>query len=70
MTKTAVLHQQTLIFIKIVGKFIIQGMIIANAAISTLHGPLLLPGEAKFTVCSINNPALSLLMKYLVIGQR
>ena len=31
-----------------------------------LHGPL----RRKFMECSINNPALSLLMKHLVIGQR
>ena len=34
-----------------------------------LHGPSMLLGQ-KFTECSIISPALSLLMKHLVIGQR
>ena len=35
-----------------------------------LHGPSVFAVKAKIMECSINSPALSLLMKYLVIGQR
>ena len=35
-----------------------------------LHGPSMFALRQKFMECSINNPALSLLMKHLVIGQR
>ena len=35
-----------------------------------LHGPPMFAVKAKFMECSINNPALSLLMKHLVTGQR
>ena len=38
--------------------------------LSQFHGPSMLAVEAKFMECSINNPALSLLRKHLVIGQR
>ena len=34
-----------------------------------LHGPSMLPDEAKFVECSIIILALSFLMKHLVIGQ-
>ena len=34
-----------------------------------LHGPSMLAVRQKFMECSINNPALSLLMKHLVIGR-
>ena len=34
-----------------------------------LHGPSMLAVRRKFMECAINNPALSLLMKHLVIGQ-
>ena len=34
-----------------------------------LHGPSMLPGKAKFVVCSIISLALSFWMKHLVIGQ-
>ena len=37
---------------------------------SKLHGPSIIAVRRKFMECSINNPALSLLMKHLVIGQR
>ena len=36
---------------------------------SILHGPSMLPGKAKFVVCSIISLALSFWMKHLVIGQ-
>ena len=35
-----------------------------------LHGPSMFAVMAKIYDCSINSPALSLLMKHLVIGQR
>ena len=34
-----------------------------------LHGPLMFAIKAKIMECSINNLAVSLLMKHLVIGQ-
>ena len=34
-----------------------------------LHGPSMLPGKAKFVVCSIISLALSFWMEHLVIGQ-
>ena len=35
-----------------------------------LHGPSMFAVKVKIMECSINSPALSLLMKHLVIGQR
>ena len=35
-----------------------------------LHGPSMFAVRRKFMECTIINPALSLLMKHLVIGQR
>ena len=37
---------------------------------SVLHGPSMFAVKAKFMECTIINPALSLFMKHLVIGQR
>ena len=37
---------------------------------SELHGPSMVAVKAKILECSLNNPALSLLIKHLVIGQR
>ena len=35
-----------------------------------LHSPSIIAVKAKFMECSIINPALLLLMKHLIIGQR
>ena len=41
-----------------------------NILTRVLHGPSMFAIKQKFMKCSINSPALSLLMKHLVIGQR
>ena len=43
---------------------------IGNEQGTILHGPSMFAVKVKIMECSINSPALSLLMKQLVIGQR
>ena len=43
---------------------------VTGAEIAVLHGPSMFAIKVKFMECSIINPALSLVMKHLVIGQR
>ena len=47
-----------------------QTTTLCQIATDLLHGPLMFAVKQKFMECTFFNPALSLSMKHLVIGQR